>query len=236
MCKKYQPSDIKPDVLDFLDSAKDGFIYMSFGSSYDLAFDETERTKWSNVFKDLPYKVLLKQSYKGNDLPDNVKIVSWVAQTSLLQHPNIKLFITHGGYASKIEAMCAGVPTLAVPQFAPDQYYTAERTTRLGLGRHIPELNTTSWETIKKEVIEIITNATYYTKLSMVKRHLLATKLTDDQVMGYMDMAVSGFSLLPGYQPWYQYFYLDIFVTPVLAGFIIKYVYGRWAKNNKLQK
>lgn len=52
-------------------------------------------------------------------------------------HPNTKLFITHGGLLSTLEAIQAGVPLLAVPVFG-DQPGNARRAERDGYAISVP--------------------------------------------------------------------------------------------------
>jgi glucuronosyltransferase len=220
LCRDYNPTEMTVDLMEFVDSATAGFIYLSFGSVQKDVLPE-EQAKWIGIFKDLPYKVVWKQGKTIEHLPENVRTLPWVPQMSLLQHPKIKLFITHGGHASKTEAFCSGVPLLVVPLFAADQFYTAQRIATLGLGEQVPHFAATTSTEIGSKIRQVIGNVSYYERMESVKRQLLLTRMTDHQVLGYVGAVVSGHSFLPGYQPWYQFYYLDILLVPVLVILVI---------------
>ncbi len=65
--------------------------------------------------------------------PDNVMLSKWLSQQDILGHPKVKLFITHGGLGSLIEAVYHGTPTLVMPCFG-DQFSNAARSEGIGLG------------------------------------------------------------------------------------------------------
>jgi glucuronosyltransferase len=94
-----EPQPLPENLKNYLDSSKNGVIYMSLGSnvkSSDLS--EGFLDIFINTFKSLEYDVLWK--WEKDDLPnkpDNVRISKWLPQTDLLAHPKIKLFITQGG-------------------------------------------------------------------------------------------------------------------------------------------
>ena len=229
LCTQYNSTELSesPGLTEFIDSATEGFIYVSFGSvQQDVSREEQE--KWVETFRDLPYKVVWKQGDSVENLPENTRTFTWLAQMSLLQHPNIRLFITHGGYASKVEATCAGVPLLVVPKFAADQFYTAERITKLGLGEQIVDIEASAASEIRSKILQITGDGSYHENMKSVMRQLHLTKLTDNQVLGYIEGVVGGHSFLPGYQPWYQYFYLDIVLVPVFTLLVTKYLYRRF--------
>ncbi|KAJ8948058.1 hypothetical protein NQ314_008484 [Rhamnusium bicolor] len=84
-----RPISSKPlpkDLAEFLDSAKDGFIYFSLGSnvkSKDLKKDSLKAIIES--LAEVPYKVLWK--FEADTLPgkpDNVKLVKWAPQQNVL--------------------------------------------------------------------------------------------------------------------------------------------------------
>lgn len=74
------------DTKDFLDNAKEGFIYFSLGSnvkSKDLRKETL--TAIIDTLKELPYKVLWK--FEADELPgkpNNVKLIKWAPQQSVL--------------------------------------------------------------------------------------------------------------------------------------------------------
>ena len=114
--------DVKPlprDIKEFLDSATDGAIIFSMGSIIRaVQWPEHKREAFVKAFGKIKEKVLWK--YENDTLPnksDNVMISKWIPQRDVLAHPNVKLFITHGGLLGTTEANYEGVPMLAVPIF-----------------------------------------------------------------------------------------------------------------------
>jgi glucuronosyltransferase len=69
----------------------------------------SQRRSWqffSECFYDLKAKVLWKwetEDIKGK--PDNVMLQKWLPQQDVLGHPNVKLFITHGGHGSILDTI-----------------------------------------------------------------------------------------------------------------------------------
>ena len=228
LCTEYNKEEVSryAGLAEFMDGAVEGFIFMSFGS-VQMDIPAIEQRKWLDAFKELPYKVIWKQN-PIKDLPHNVQLFNWLPQQSILQHPNFKLFITHGGHASKEEIACAGKPMLVVPQFAKDQFYNAKRTAEIGVGDNLLDLSGTSVEVIQQKILNL-TDGRYDKILRTVRRQMLATKLTNEQILGHLDAVVSGNNFLPGYQPWYEYLYLDVLLIPALL-FLGVLVLKRWRK------
>jgi glucuronosyltransferase len=100
-------------IGQFLESAKNGVIYTSFGSHIQASkMPEDLRKKLANVFAKLkPMKVLWKwETEQMPDMPDNVMLSKWLPQQDVLRHPNVKLFISHGGQSSFQETICHKKP------------------------------------------------------------------------------------------------------------------------------
>lgn len=113
------PNKLPNDIQDWLDSAESGAIFMSFGTNFKSSdFSQEKLEAVLKTFGKLKQKILWKwDSELLPGKPDNVKISKWLPQDDILAHPNVKLFITHGGLGSLTEAKCHGVPVLNMPIF-----------------------------------------------------------------------------------------------------------------------
>jgi glucuronosyltransferase len=75
-------------------------------------------------------------------------------------HPNIRLFINHGGQFSTIEAITRGVPVVGIPVFA-DQRKNMQLAELAGYGLLIAFNNSTT-ESLTLAVQEVIKSPTYF--------------------------------------------------------------------------
>ncbi|XP_062550717.1 UDP-glycosyltransferase UGT5-like [Armigeres subalbatus] len=129
------PKALPANIQSFMDNATDGVIYFSMGSNIKSKDLPTEkRDAFLNVFSKLKQKVLWK--WEDENLPgkpDNVLIQKWWPQDDILAHPNVKLFITHGGLLSTTESLYHGVPVIGIPVFG-DQYLNMAKAELGGYG------------------------------------------------------------------------------------------------------
>ena len=129
--KKELPEDIKA----ILDKSKNGTIFFSLGSNIKSKMMPVEkREMFVKVFRELDLTVLWK--WEDDDLPgkpENVYIKSWWPQDDILDHPTVRLFITHGGLLSTSEAIYHGKPVLGIPIFG-DQDLNMAKAVRGGYG------------------------------------------------------------------------------------------------------
>ncbi|XP_071453943.1 UDP-glycosyltransferase UGT5-like [Hetaerina americana] len=141
------PKDLPKELKTFLDDAsKNGAIYFSLGSILKSSGLEDEtRDAFINAFSKLKQKVLWK--WEGaNPLPGqtkNIRLEKWLPQQDVLAHPNVKLFITHGGLLSLQEATARGVPVVGIP-FYGDQDSNMVRINDLNAGVTLDANNLTS--------------------------------------------------------------------------------------------
>ncbi|KAG5309857.1 UDB15 glucuronosyltransferase, partial [Acromyrmex insinuator] len=156
------PDALPKNVKQFLDDAKEGFIYVSLGSN--VKWEELPNNTleaFVDGFSTLPYKFvwklnpdLLSRKYK------NILTLQWFPQQTILAHPNIKLFIYQGGLQSTEEALYYGIPLIGFP-IMWDQTYQVQNIVRLGIGVHL-QFDTISKETVKATVHEVMSNTRYY--------------------------------------------------------------------------
>ncbi|XP_045776628.1 UDP-glucosyltransferase 2-like isoform X1 [Maniola jurtina] len=126
-----------------LDNAQEGIIYWSFGSMSRI--ETIPREKLSQIFtaiSELSQTVLVRLNREmlakvtNLTVPDNVYAMDWIPQYKTLCHPNVKLFISHGGLLGTQEAVACGVPTLMVPLYA-DQALNGRAMSDRGVARVI---------------------------------------------------------------------------------------------------
>lgn len=152
------PKPLPEDLKNFLDEAKEGVIYFSMGSNLrSVQFPTEKREAFLKTFAKLKQKVLWK--WEDDVLPgqpDNVKLGKWLPQQDILAHPNVKLFITHGGLLSTTETLYNGVPVLSIP-VTGDQKLNAQYVANQGYGIMIP-YHDVSEDTLTKNLQEILTH------------------------------------------------------------------------------
>lgn len=146
---------LKKEIQEMLDKATDGAILFSLGSnlrSSDLSPNTLNAIL--KVLGQLKQKVLWKFEADLPQKSDNVYISKWLKQADILAHPNVKLFITHGGLLSTIEAVFNGVPMVGIPVFA-DQKMNMARAKRAGIA-NVLALNKISEERFFSKINETI--------------------------------------------------------------------------------
>ena len=99
-CRDGRP--LPPHLQTVLDTGTQGVVYVSFGSTVKPSqMGEEKVAVFLETFAQLNYTVIWK--WDGEEmagLPSNVILQSWVPQQDLLAHPNLKVFVTHGGLLS----------------------------------------------------------------------------------------------------------------------------------------
>lgn len=151
------PNPLPPNIKDYLDNAKDGVIYFSLGTNIQSTKLPVEkRDALLRTFASFKQKVMWK--WEDADLPgkpDNVFIQSWWPQDDILAHPNVKVFITHGGLLGSSEAIYHGVPVIGIPIFG-DQELNMARAVRAEYGLMVKysNLTQTSLTWALKEVLD----------------------------------------------------------------------------------
>ncbi|XP_023034773.1 UDP-glycosyltransferase UGT5 [Drosophila willistoni] len=168
----------------FLDEAEFGVIYFSMGLEILSKWLPMNLQKpLLRVFAQLKQRVVWK--YELETLPnksDNIYISQTVPQRQLLAHPNVKLFITHGGLLGIIESICYGVPMLGLPVYY-DQFKNMERMRRAGIAENL-DTNSITEEQLAATIHKMLEEPRYTDKAKQMSSHFA------DQPMSPLDSAV----------------------------------------------
>ncbi|NP_001403339.1 UDP-glucuronosyltransferase 3A2 isoform 2 [Mus musculus] len=211
------PQDLENFISQFGDS---GFVLVALGSIVSMIQSKEIIKEMNSAFAHLPQGVLwtCKTSHWPKDvsLAPNVKIMDWLPQTDLLAHPSIRLFVTHGGMNSVMEAVHHGVPMVGIPFFF-DQPENMVRVEAKNLGVSI-QLQTLKAESFALTMKKIIEDKRYKSAAmaSKIIRH--SHPLTPAQrLLGWIDhiLQTGGAAHLKPYafqQPWHEQYMLDVFL------------------------
>uniref|UniRef100_A0A3P9ID01 UDP-glucuronosyltransferase n=1 Tax=Oryzias latipes TaxID=8090 RepID=A0A3P9ID01_ORYLA len=225
-CKPAEP--LPADLENFVQSSGEhGVIIMSLGALVnELPNDITDEI--ATVFSKMPQKVIWR--HKGDrpsTLGDNTLIVDWMPQKDLLGHPQVKVFVAHGGTNGVQEAIYHGVPVLGIPLFF-DQYDNLLRLQERGAGKiiEIVDLNGRTFEEGLKEVLH---NSSYRQNIQRLSR------LHKDKPMSPMDQAIFWIEYVIRHKgarhliseaykmPWYSYHSLDVVLLLLAVGAVLLY-------------
>lgn len=127
------------ECLEWLNTkAQNSVVYVNFGSLIFLTPQQILEFGWGLANSKLPFLWAIRPDLVLGEsaiLPPEFEfetkerslIPSWCPQEQVLNHPAVGGFLTHSGWNSTIESLCAGVPMLCWPIFAEQTtncYYT----------------------------------------------------------------------------------------------------------------
>nr|XP_018897564.1 PREDICTED: 2-hydroxyacylsphingosine 1-beta-galactosyltransferase-like isoform X1 [Bemisia tabaci] len=222
---KQLPADIKR----FMDEAYEGVIYFSLGSYIEpKMFKENVRRVFEETMKKSKYRVIWKHSEPIQGSPKNILHKSWLPQNEILAHPNCKLFITHGGYNSLVEAMSIGVPVLGLPVFA-DQRHNVAYYEHMGVGLGA-DVNSLTTEEFSEKIDRIVNTPSFKEnakKVAVTYRDLPQTSL--ERAIFWVEYVIrhnGAHHLKPASvgMPLYRYLLLDVIVFWLFIIVLVIYV------------
>ncbi|XP_060851913.1 UDP-glucosyltransferase 2-like isoform X2 [Rhopalosiphum padi] len=215
------PRPLPADILKFIEESPNGVIYFTFGTVVALS---TMPDHIQNAFKDalaeLPQRVLLKYEGEMKDKPKNVMTSKWLPQRDILKHPNVKLFIGHGGISGVYEAVDAGVPILGFPLFY-DQPRNMANLVDAGMALSLDLFSVTK-NTLLSAINEIINNETYSKNAKIVSDRFKDRPMSPADSVVYWTEYIIRHKGAPHLRShalnltWYQYFLLDVIAVVLL--------------------
>ncbi|XP_055920184.1 UDP-glycosyltransferase UGT5-like [Eupeodes corollae] len=119
--QKAKPLD--KELKQVLDNAKNGAIYVSWGSMVrPETLPEEKKNALIKALSQFDQLILLKWPKSSiPNVPKNFYLRDWMPQRDILCHPNVKVFMTHGGLLGTTEGCHCGVAVVATPFFG-DQF------------------------------------------------------------------------------------------------------------------
>ena len=116
-----------------MDTHSKGVVLVSFGSSLSPS---KMSPRYQQMFRKAFQRLDMSIIWKWDDddvrsMPGNVLVKKWLPQNDLLAHPNLRVFVTHGGLLSLQEALYHSVPLVGIPLGA-DQDLNMIRARRNG--------------------------------------------------------------------------------------------------------
>ncbi|XP_063915247.1 UDP-glycosyltransferase UGT5-like isoform X2 [Zophobas morio] len=161
--------ELPKELESVLDGAKNGVIVFSLGSNLrSNLLDKKVQRSLLEAFSKLSEIVVWKFESEIGDLPKNVIVRKWLPQNDILAHPNVKLFIGHGGALSTQEAIYHGVPMVCIPCYLDQNPHAAKIVSeKLGLSLDYKEITTENFLGLIREVID---NSVYRENMKNLSR------------------------------------------------------------------
>ncbi|XP_024118019.1 UDP-glucuronosyltransferase 1-2 [Oryzias melastigma] len=225
-CKPAEP--LPADLEKFVQSSGEhGVIIMTLGTLVN-ALPKDVADEIATVFSKMPQKVIWR--HKGDrpsTLGNNTLIVDWMPQKDLLGHPQVKVFVAHGGTNGVQEAIYHGVPVLGIPLFF-DQYDNLLRLQERGAGKiiQLADLNSHTFEEGLKDLLH---DSSYRQNIQRLSR------LHKDQPISPMDQAIFWIEYVIQHKgarhliseaytmPWYSYHSLDVLLLLLAVLMVLLY-------------
>lgn len=223
-CKVINPL---PEELESWVSGEHGFVVFTLGTMVSDLPEETT-SAFIEAFRQIPQKVIWR--YTGavpDDLPDNVKVMSWVPQNELLAHPGVRAFITHAGSHGLFEGLCHAVPMLMVP-ITGDQPDNALKMANRNVGIILDIVSATT-ENIVQGLNEIINDTRYKENIQKL------SALHKDRPVDPLDLSVYWTEYVMRHKGakhlraavhdlnWFQYYCLDV-ITLLVAVVVVSVI------------
>ncbi|KAM4118299.1 hypothetical protein ACB094_02G191300 [Castanea mollissima] len=156
-----------PKCIQWLDRWEpNSVVYVNYGSVTTMTEQHFNEFAWGLANSKHPFLWIVRpdvvmgdsEILAGNffeETKDRAFLTSWCPQDQVLAHPSIGVFLTHCGWNSTLESVCAGVPIICWPFFADQQPNCRYACTTWGIGMEINhDVKREEIEALVKEILE----------------------------------------------------------------------------------
>ncbi|KAM9821332.1 UDP-glucuronosyltransferase 3A1-like isoform 1-T7 [Syngnathus typhle] len=155
---------LEQDLDSWISSfGESGFIIVTLGSMVSSVSVDLLLVELVDAFSMIPQGVIWRYDRKlwppHLSKPSNLLLVDWLPLNDLLGHGTVRLFITHGGQNSLLQAVYHAVPVLGIPLFG-DQFDNVVRAEAKGLGLVISPTRITS-KLLSSTIQNVIRNVSF---------------------------------------------------------------------------
>ena len=117
-CRKASRKFEDGKLQEFLDGAKEGVVYVSFGTVVRAhLMTDGKRDMFLKVFgsfEGIKFVWKWESEEPMENQPPNVLLRKWLPQQDVLGHPNVKAFVSHAGQSSFQETLCHQKPAVSL--------------------------------------------------------------------------------------------------------------------------
>ncbi|KAL1205963.1 UDP-glycosyltransferase 90A1 [Cardamine amara subsp. amara] len=125
-----KPESRKPDWIQWLDRKRDEglpVLYVAFGTQAEISNEQLKEIALGLADSEVNFLWVTRNELEGVmgelELEKRVKehgmvVRDWVDQWEILSHESVQGFLSHCGWNSALESICAGIPLLAWPMMA----------------------------------------------------------------------------------------------------------------------
>lgn len=149
-------------IQTFLDEAEHGVIYLALGSCIQFSkLTNDKKNAIINAFSEHSRMRIIIKSEENVVIPSHkikdVLVESWFLQQSILAHSAVKMFVTHGGMLSTLEAVHFAKPLVGIP-IVFDEYLNLAVAQQYGYGISVPFQRVTQ-HTLRLAFRDVLSNA-----------------------------------------------------------------------------